>query len=130
MACPNNYTIVTWNVRGLGTAGKRYKVHSYLTRRKTHIAVLQETHLTKTELERLHKRWRGQLFGTGFSSFSRGVLIWIRPSIPYRVISHRVDDGGRFVYVRGLLDGSPLNILGIYAPNTNQITFLHTLKSS
>ena len=121
------HSFLTWNVRGLGNPIKRHRVHSYLNRRGIHVAILQETHLTAVEGARLQRRWRGQLFYTTFSAFSRGVLVWIKPTVPFQMEYCKTDPDGRYVYLQGRLDGSPISILGLYAPNTGQIAFLHTL---
>ena len=120
-------SFLTWNVRGLGNPIKRHRVHSYLIRRGIHVAILQETHLTGIEGARLQQRWKGQLFYTTFSAFSRGVLIWIKPSVSFQSEYCKIDPEGRYVYLQGRLDGNPISILGLYAPNTGQIAFLHTL---
>ena len=112
----------------MGHFTKRHRIYSQLIRRGIHIAVLQETHLTASEGERLRRRWKGQLYYTTFSAFSRGVLIWVRPQVPFQVDFHKVDAEGRFVFLQGQLDGSALTILGLYAPNVNQTLFLCGLE--
>ena len=118
------YNIVTWNVRGLGTKRKQRRVLAYLQRQNTHIAFLQETHMTKERLDSLGRSWRGRLIGTVTSSFARGVLIWVSSNTPYIATSHTVNPDGRYVVIEGSLDGTPLALVAIYAPNFGQNIFL------
>ena len=122
------YKLLTWNVRGIATPTKRHRVYTYLRRRHIQIACIQETHLTKTELVKLNKRWRGQIFGTHYSAFARGVLIWVAPGIPFVKTKVTIDSEGRYVILTGELDGRPLNIAALYCPNANQRAFLGELS--
>ena len=78
-----HYNILSWNVRGMAMGAKRRKILGYLRRHNIHIAFLQETHMTQEGLEGIRKSWPGQIQGTSFSAFSRGVLIWIAREVPF-----------------------------------------------
>ena len=108
---------------------KRYKVFAYLKRRGTHIAMLQETHMNEAEAKALQRRWRGQVYCTTYSAFARGVLIWIRPGVPFQKTGCTIDPEGRFVVVRGRLDGRDLALTSVYAPNVEQGKFLAELSN-
>ena len=122
------YNILTWNLRGMGSPSKRHKILMYLKRRNIHIALLQETHLVEVEVKRLQKRWRGQLFATEYSGYARGALIWVRAGVPFETTMKKIDRGGRYVLVDGKLDGKPLMLASIYAPNQEQVAFLEELS--
>ena len=124
----SEYKLLTWNVRGLATPLKRHRVYSYLRRRHVQMACIQETHLTKLELSKLGKRWRGQTFGTCYSAFARGLLIWLAPGLPFVKSKVIIDPEGRYVLLTGELDGKPLNIAALYSPNVNQGAFLKELS--
>ncbi|KAJ1154959.1 hypothetical protein NDU88_007698 [Pleurodeles waltl] len=113
----------------MGSPAKRHKVLAYLKRRGIHVAMLQETHLTTNEVEKFKRRCRGQVFATGYSSYSRGALIWIRAGVPFEARSIEVDREGRFVVVEGRLHGIPIMLGSIYAPNQDQAPFLQRLSS-
>ena len=109
-------TIATWNVRGLNTYTKRYRVSTYMRRMGIRIAMLQETHLGEGESQKLQKKWRGQLYSSTYSRYARGVSIWIAPQVPFRLLGYRADVGGRYILVHGTLDGEELCLINVYAP--------------
>ena len=108
---------------------KRHKVFTYIKRRGVHVALLQETHLNAEEGKALQKRWRGQLYHTTFSAFARGVLIWIRPGVPFQCIRTWIDPEGRYVAVTGRMGGRDLTLVSVYAPNVEQGKFLTELSN-
>ncbi|KAJ1192987.1 hypothetical protein NDU88_002293 [Pleurodeles waltl] len=57
----------------------------------------------------------------------RGVLSWIRPKVPFELDTQRVVPERRYVCILGHQDGPDNYILGIYAPDTRQVTHLHSL---
>ena len=120
--------VLTWNVRGMNTMKKRYGVQAYVKRRGAQIAMLQETHLLREEGAALQKRWRGRVYHTSYSAFSRGVLIWIRPGVPFQEHRVLIDDAGRYVIVCGRLHGRDVALINIYAPNTDQQKFLDKIS--
>ena len=125
----SEYVIITWNVRGLGSPSKRQKIHAYLHRRGVHIALLQETHLTKDEVTKLQRRWRGRLYATETSAYARGALIWVRTGVPFEASDIRIDKNGRWVMVRGRLNGQEITLGCIYAPNQGQLQFFQEMSS-
>ena len=95
------YNILTWNIRGLANPIKRHRVGSYLRRRRIHIACLQETHMIEAELIKVGRRWCGQVYGTSYSAFTKGVLIWIAPGVPFVKTRVTIDRGGAVCLPRG-----------------------------
>ena len=120
----DKYTLLTWNVRGLGSPAKRQKVFSYIRRRGVHIACIQVTHLAKGEAIRLQRRWRGRVYATEASTFARGALIWVRPEVLLEVSKTGVDKEDRWVFVKGKLGGQEITLGCIYALNQGQLEFL------
>lgn len=118
-----SYTFLTWNVRGLGAIQKRHRIHAYLLRHKAQIVFLQETHLTDTETNKTRKKWRGQFYSTNYSAFSRGTTIWVRHGVPFELLEQRRDDQGRYIFLKGTLDGILVILGNIYAPNFDQDQF-------
>ena len=120
--------ILTWNVRGLNNMRKRYGIQAYIKRRGAQVVMLQETHLLKKEGAALQRRWRGQVYNTTYSAFSRGVLIWIRPGVPFQEHKVIVDEEGRYIILCGKLHGRDIALINLYAPNTDQPEFLNRLS--
>lgn len=46
-----------WNIQGLSTPQKRMRVVRHLKRLKTHVVLLQETHLLETNFHRIKRLW-------------------------------------------------------------------------
>lgn len=125
-----SYNLISWNVRGMGAVHKRHCIHSYLLRHQAHIVFTQETHLTNSESQKSRRNWRGQLISTNFSAFARGAAIWIRHGVLFQEIDRRIDDQGRYVLLRGTLDGRSIVLGSIYAPNTGHDIFLQRLSGA
>lgn len=125
-----SYKLLTWNVRGMGAIQKRHRVHTYLLRCQAHIVFLQESHLTESEAQTTRKKWWGHNYSTNYSAFSRGAAIWTRHGVPFTELERRVDDQGRYILLKGTLDGSPVILGSIYAPNFDQDKFLHWLGTA
>lgn len=53
----------------------------------------------------------------------------MRNTVPFRLIEQRTDTNGRYVFLHGLLNGTPVVLGCIYAPNTEQDKYLHTLNT-
>ena len=123
-----HYNVMTWNVRGLSTNSKQRRIFTYLKSHKTHIAMLQETHMSQAGLENITRKWGGILHGTTTSSFARGVLIWISGAVPYVTTNIIKDPDGRYVVIEGELDGRPLTLAALYAPNVGHTAFFRKLS--
>lgn len=61
--------IATYNVNGLGNPIKRNKIISKLKKEEIEVALLQETHLTHVEHDKL-KKWRFKQFSSSCSQSS------------------------------------------------------------
>lgn len=90
---------------------------------------LQESHLVDSETLRTCKKWRGQLYSTNYSAFSRGVTIWLRHGVPFELIEQRRDDQGRYILLKGKLDRLLIILGNIYTPNFDQEQFYNRLGS-
>lgn len=85
-------------------------------------------HMSPTKLEKLRRRWRGQVFGTTYSAHARGTLIWVRAGIPFVHEESLVDEEGRYTFIRGRLNGQIILLGSLYAPNVDQPSFLVRLS--
>lgn len=106
-----------WNCRGLK------KVKQVMGRLKdvpSKIIFLQETHLTDLKVRR---RWQGEVFSAFLTSQARGVMMLIHKSIPLKVTKEKADKNGRYLIIQGTLYNENLNLVNVYAPNGNILTF-------
>lgn len=119
----NKINLISLNVNGLQNKAKRYKITL-----KCDIALLQETHLNSVESEKLRQRWVGQVFSSPGKMASRGVSILLSKSTPFKASSVHSDSDGRYIIVSGVLCSDKITLVNIYAPNSQQATFLASLS--
>ncbi|KAF7704191.1 hypothetical protein HF521_021263, partial [Silurus meridionalis] len=108
--------ICSWNVKGVQNPVKRKKILNYLKKEQIHIAFLQETHLTDSEHIQLKRDWVGQVYGSSFTSKSRGVVILVNKCIPLTDINTYSDKSGRFILLKATLAGQPITLMNVYIP--------------
>lgn len=119
----DHLNVVSWNVKGLGHANKRGRVFSHLKSLKADIMFLQETHIGPKDQNRLRASWISQVFQTVFDRKARGVAILFRKSVPFRLDHMIADPYGRFVLITGHIDSTPITMLNVYGPNSDNPTF-------
>uniref|UniRef100_H2ZZS5 exodeoxyribonuclease III n=1 Tax=Latimeria chalumnae TaxID=7897 RepID=H2ZZS5_LATCH len=109
--------IVSINLSGINHPTKRKRILSFLKSHQVHVAMLQETHLTQLEHDKLRRDWVEQCFYSSFSSKARGVAILIHKNLPFQCLSQVMDPAGRFVVVHGRWGAKPITFASMYAPN-------------
>lgn len=115
--------VITYNVNGLGNPIKRSKIMAKLKREEIDVALLQETHLSNLEHEKL-VRWRFNQYSSSYRQGSkRGVVILISKKLNFECIYEKKDLDGRFVLVQGYLQGALVTFLNVYAPPLSEWTF-------
>ena len=100
---------------------------AHLRSLKAGVVFLQETHLHVKDQVRLRKGWVGQVFHSGFDSKSRGVAILMSKIIGFVHAKEVSDPGGRYVIVSGVLEGAPVVLVNVYAPNWDDVNFMRGL---
>lgn len=89
---------------------------------------LQETHLNKSEHEKLRRMGFNQLFLSSYKSgHRRGVATLISNKVHFEKLYELIDKEGRFVQVRGNVEGKPVTLFNIYAPPGSNIEFYKKL---
>lgn len=120
----NELNIFSWNVKGLGNRLKRMKILSLLKDDKADVVFLQETYLSDTEHTKLKTDWVGQVYFSSYKSHSRGTCILVNRDVQFILGKLVTDPNGRFVLVSGTLDGMSLTFLNVYAPNSDEPSFV------
>ena len=111
-------TFLSLNVRGLRSYSKRTAVFTWLRRKKADIIFLQETYST-LEVENTWKaEWRGKVYFSHGTNHSRGTMILIRDDLEFDFENVEIDPNGRSILLEATVQGFPLLLLNIYAPNT------------
>lgn len=115
--------LITYNVNGLGNPVKRSKIMTKLKKEEIEVALLQETHLSQTEHEKL-KKWKFKLFSSSCSKTSkRGVAILISNRLTFECVHEKKDREGRYVMIKGYLEGALTTIINVYAPPGSEWKF-------
>lgn len=118
---------ITWNVNGLNSPIKRTRCLEYLHSKKVKLAIIQETHLKSCDVHRFQNRRYKILSSSCAPNKTRGVLILAARSLQITV-HHTYSDGhGRFTLVIITIGQARLLIASVYAPNSFDPDFLHTI---
>lgn len=89
------------------------------------MALLQETHLSEMEHEKLKKSWADKVFYSSLQSGrKRGVSILIHRQVNFTPTTFHKDYEGRFILVNGSIDGIQVSFMNIYAPNVDEPGFI------
>lgn len=120
--------VISYNVNGLLNPIKRSKILSKMKRERAHVVYLQETHLNDKEHGKLRTMGFNELF---FSSYKtghrRGVAILISKKVIFEKLSEIKDKEGRYILVKGKIDGNLVTLLNIYAPPGSDISFFQKI---
>ena len=79
----SSITFVTWNVRGFGSQTKKVKVFNHLNKLQADICLLQETHLSESDYNKIKLSNYSHLFSAHYNSKQRGVCILINKKISF-----------------------------------------------
>lgn len=121
----NPVKVVSYDVNGLLHPVKRSKILNKIKKDGVMVAFLQETHLTAKEHDKLKRNGYSQVYASSYKSgHRRGVAILISGRIPFQKLSVISDKEGRYVLVKGRLEGVLISFLNIYAsPGSNWIFY-------
>lgn len=114
-----NIHVATLNVNGLNDDTKTYSIMNQLRALNCDIVALQETHITKDNIEKVQQAWTGKsIWNPSQTSSSGGTAILLGPKC--RETSNKRDDTGRIITIKISKEENQLQLTNIYAPNDNQ----------
>lgn len=126
----NSLKFISYNVKGLGNPIKRKKIFSQLKKLQCSLAMLQETHLSEKEHSKLKREWVDLVFSSSFENGRRrGVAILFSKSVYFNHTETVRDKNGRFVLVKGEINGTKVTLLNLYAPNEDSTIFFKDIAS-
>lgn len=114
------------NVNGMKNPIKRGKVLTKFRKEEIHVILLQETHLSTQEHEKLERYGYNNTFYAKNSKQSnkRGLVTLIRNAVIYLDI---YDREGRYVVVKGKMEGQMVTLTNVCAPPDSEKTFFETV---
>ena len=121
--------LVSFNVKGLGSADKRADVLNWLSKKPGEIFFLQETHCSESLLSKWKSQWDGECFLTKFSSTSRGVAILVKKNVDFIVKNVDIDAEGRYIILDVTVESKSIILCNLYAPNDDNPGFFVNLKN-
>ena len=124
--------IVTLNVRGIVDTVKRRSILNYYSDR-ANILCFQETHSTKEDEQIWKSEWHGTTIFSHGTSSARGVSIYLKDSLGYRLTQVERDEDGRFIVIELENTDDPqkrIVLCNLYAPNKDKPLFFHQLIKS
>ena len=124
------FKLISLNARGIRSFEKRKAVFGWLLKQKVDLCFLQETYSTREVEFFWKKQWKGEMFFSHGSEHSRGVLILIKNSLEFELISVRSDKEGRFIFLEAFVQGQKFLFVNIYTPNksSEQTLFFDQIK--
>ena len=99
-------------------------------KQKVDLCFLQETYSTKEVQNIWKKQWKVKMFFSLGLEHSRGVLILIKNSLEFELISVQFDKEGHFIFLEAFVQDQKFLFVNIYAPNklSEQTLFLMKLR--
>ena len=111
-------SIVSFNVNGMKNRMKRKTFFSFFRKNKYDVICLQETHITKKEVNIWEKEWGGQIFYKTGSDKSKGEMILITKNFNGEAKLEQAED--RILTISVTKEKNTLIIANVYAPNNGR----------
>lgn len=125
MALVAAVNLISLNVWGLHTPGKRHDLFRELKRLQGDINFLQETHLTHTTAVRhFSPSFPNWYYSLSDVSKGKGVAIGFYRGASFTYDYAQIDPRGRFIFLNGSLGNFPCTLANMYAPNNDQVGFI------
>ena len=107
---------------------KRTVVFDQVARHLPAIVVLSETHATVGRLYTLKRKWASFEYHAYFSSYARGVSVYIHGGMEFLPVDNVIDKEGRFVFLHGYWKGQEIIMVFIYIPPPYKSTVFSLLS--
>jgi len=112
-----NINICSLNCRGLGEWHKRHFLSDLFKINSVDICFLQETHCySKFIANSWEKQWGGKCYWSFGNNRSRGVCIWFREGLNYKILKQCRDSEGRIISLLILFNNQCIKLTNVYAP--------------
>lgn len=116
--------VITFNVNGILNPAKRSQILSKMKKENAQIVLLQETHLTSAEHEKLKRMGFSRVYYSSYKSgHRRGVAILISQKVPFEILSEVSDKEGRYIVISGKIDDTTITLCNIMPPLGSDFVF-------
>lgn len=116
--------VISFNVNGILNPTKRRQILAKMKRENAQIVLLQETHLTAQEHEKLKMMGFSRVYSSSYKSgHRRGVATLISQQIPFELVSKITDKEGRYMVVSGKIFDINITICNAFAPTGSDFSF-------
>ena len=125
--------IITLNVNGITQPVKRQKIFDYLRTLRADIICLQETHGHDNHAtKQWSQEWGRTDYWSAGTAHGRGVGVLLRPNLDAELLSHNIDDDGRYISLVLRYSNHEINLINVYAPTDDQSRqrFYETISTS
>uniref|UniRef100_A0A3Q3ASL9 Reverse transcriptase domain-containing protein n=1 Tax=Kryptolebias marmoratus TaxID=37003 RepID=A0A3Q3ASL9_KRYMA len=120
--------IMSLNVNGLNVVNKKERVMTKLKKEKAQVIFLQETHLSKTEHEKLKNYGYRNLYYSSYKEGRRrGAAILISNTIQFDYKKELKDKEGRYIMLKGRIENELITLVNVYAPPESNKNFFKNL---
>ena len=118
----SNLTILTLNVRGLGSHNKHKLVYQFLRKHKVDVAMLQETHITDKNIDLVTNEWGGIWLNSPGTSNARGVSILINRKLKNssEINNVKTDQSGCIIMSQLKIEEREFFLCNIYGTNEDR----------
>jgi len=102
-----------------------------LTKGKHRFIFLQEIYSTLGVENIWKSQWRGDTSFSHGSEHSKGVMLLFKEKFDYEVTIQQEDEQGRFIILKSVIQGQPIVLVNIYAPNKTKVqsTFFEEIQN-
>lgn len=119
--------VLPLNVNSLHDKVKMKRLKTMLYNLKPTIVMLQETHFSHDSTTVFKDRAFPYQFHSKGTSKARGTAILIHKSLQFKELTVTKDTKGRFLAVKGIINGELMTLASIYAPNSAQVSFIEEI---
>lgn len=121
----SSLNIISYNVRGLNAPIKRANIINELKYLKADVVLLQETHFSQGSNTGIFSRdYLTWYYGDSPSIRAKGVAIGFARGVRFDLDKRKTDPEGRYLFLKGKLNGAEYSLENIYCPNKNPIGYL------
>lgn len=107
--------MLSLNVRGIRSFDKRKSLFHWLVNGKCDFFFFYKKLIALFGVENIWKsQWRGDIFFSHGSEHSKGVMILFKEKFDYEIKIKRVDEQGRFITLKSVIQGQPIALPGQY----------------